>query len=322
MAERGERSYSKELFRLLEVYRSLLKDYSLDGINSLYEEPWLSNHVKKQIPKLKNLFKYYSKGDLVEFNKTAYRLFNTRARGENSQYYFPKTKVCVGSHWYRARKLVDKKKFVREDLFHVPFGLRGIIGSDRFSIVGYPCLYLGKTLKCVDAETPPTGIKAVSCFKNRQDIEVYDLTFFPHDGNQCICKHLLSYPFKIAASIPKMREEKDVQNKFFPEYIIPQLLLHWTIRNRRGTAPEGIIYSSTQAIADRINENSYSEYTNIVVPASIFKEKGLCSHLNSLFSMTEPEIVPFPDLRNSSLEKLQYSMQQKEFNQIDVDYEP
>lgn len=326
MSERGYNSYYKELYRLLNLYRSLLKRFTLNKENVLYEDAQIGRYVKKQIPKLNHLFDYYSKGKLAEFDKIAESLFNTQSNRISVSTFFPITTIEKDSIWYRARKPEMGKKYIREELYHVPFQKRGFVGNDRFSINGFPCLYLGNTLKCVDAETPPSAIKAVSCFKTMQDLDVYDFTFFSSKDkldNTRVINNLLSYPFKIAASIPfKMEDKVEKGDKYIPEYVIPQLLLHWTIRNIKGKKPKGILYSSTKAITDKVNITGFSEYINMVVPSFFIKEKGLCSFINTYFQLTEPEIVAFPYLDDESIVKVQNEMQKKEFNQIDIDYEP
>ena len=328
MSERGYNSYYKELYRLLNLYRSLLKRFTLNKENVLYEDAQISGYIKNQIPKLNHLFDYYSKGKLAEFDKFAASLFNTQSNRVSVSAYFPQTNIEKDSFWYRARKPEMENKFLREELYHVPFQKRGIVGNDRFSINGFPCLYLGNTLKCVDVETPPSAIKAVSCFKTMQEINVYDFTFFSlkdKSDNTRIINNLLSYPFKIAASIPLKTEDKGKEgkgDKYIPEYVIPQLLLHWTIKNRRDEKPKGILYSSTKAITGKFKSSEFSNYLNLVLPTFFIKDRGLCSHLNTYFQLTEPEIVAFPYLDDKSINDVQDKMQIKEFKQIDIDYEP
>ena len=210
MAKRKYVSYSDELARLLEAYRDLLKEYSLHGTRSIYDEEDISKYVSKQIPKLKKIAKYYLKGDLVNLNKTSLSLFNTQSNGTTAVAFFPNSNILRGSYWFRARKPDLNKKFVREELFHVPFNLRGKISTDRFSLPGFPCLYLGKSLKCADFETGNFGIKAVSCFNVLKDFKVYDFTFFSQEDRNSplrLINNLKSYPFKIASSIPTIEND-------------------------------------------------------------------------------------------------------------------
>ncbi|MBQ9637362.1 MAG: hypothetical protein IJV36_05650 [Prevotella sp.] len=325
MAERGNAPYSKELTRLLELYRKLLNEYSLDGTRSLYEEEYIYKYVKKQIFKLKKLFEYYSNGKIGDFDAISASILKTQAKNVTAVAYFPTTTIEKDSFWYRARKADLERKFVREEMYHIRFQKRGLVGIERFSLVGYPCLYLGKSLKCVDVETGNPAIKAVSCFKTLRTIDMYDFTFFSSNDRtdkRRLYDNLLTYPFKIAASIPVISESGNEKCLFFPEYIIPQLLLHWAIKSRKGRKPEGILYSSTKAITNQVSPELFDNYVNMVVPTLLVKEKGLCSHLDTLFSLTEPEIVPFSYWDDKTIEQSQEIMKQKQFLHIDVDYDP
>ena len=277
--------------------------------------------MNKLIPKLKKLAKYYLNGNIIDFNKTALSLFNIQSNKNTTSANFPITTIKKDTLWYRARIPDLEKRFVREELFHVPFQERGKASSDRFSLPGYPCLYLGKSLKCVNIETGEPGIKAVSCFKLLQDIETYDFTFFSPEGHGDIIRlrnNLLTYPIKIASSIQTIDDENHRNEGFKAEYIIPQLLLHCVIKQRGGRRVRGIMYSSTKDISNQVDAPLLY---NLVVPTVFNREKGYCSNLNTIFSMTEPEIVPFPYLDEESIQSIQQEMERKHFSQIDIDYD-
>ncbi len=322
LSNRKDNSYESELTRLLEKYREILKQYSQDGKRSIYQDEYIFKYMKKIIPKIKKLADLYLKGNIIDFNKVSLSLFNAQSNNETASAWFPTTTIRKDSLWYRARKPDLVKRFVREELFHVPFQERGKASSDRFSLPGYPCLYLGKSLKCVDVETGVSGIKAVSCFKLLQDIETYDFTFFsPEDqnDNKRLIKNLMTYPFKIASSIQTIDDEKHKDEGFKAEYIIPQLLLHCVIKQRgTGGNIKGILYSSTKDISNQIDAPILY---NLVVPTTFNREKGYCSNLNTYFSITEPEIVPFPYFDEKSVQFIQQEMGKKQFSQIDIDYD-
>ena len=46
---------------------------------------------------------------------------------------------------YRMR--ISKETLSKEKMFHVPFNMREKVSSARFSIPGFPCLYLGTSLE-------------------------------------------------------------------------------------------------------------------------------------------------------------------------------
>ncbi len=46
---------------------------------------------------------------------------------------------------YRVR-CSDSELSERKDMFHIPFHLRHLVGTQRYSIAGLPCLYLGTSI--------------------------------------------------------------------------------------------------------------------------------------------------------------------------------
>ena len=315
-----ETTYEKELCRLLEYYRNTLKDYSIDGKQSIYDDAHISKYIKLLIPSLKKLVASYSKGDIIKFNEVTDWLFKDRGNKVTVASFFTKTRIRKDSLWYRARipKLFEKYKLT--DLYHVPFDKKHLIGSNRFSLMGFPSLYLGNSLECTNIETKHDGIKAVSCFKCLKDFDIYDFTFFSaaNDENNII-KNLISYPLKIAASIAVHKEDTEPEDSkpiFLEEYIIPQLILHCVIKQRTLGKPIGLSYTSVGALKNRNLHTHLSNYTNLVVPTFQHRDSGYCSTLRYYFSMTEPIIIPFPYLNESMLTKICNDITKMNFLQI------
>ena len=50
------------------------------------------------------------------------------------------------SNFYRVRQLPSIYEVEAKELFHIPISKRGIVKTQRYSIPGYPCLYLGKSI--------------------------------------------------------------------------------------------------------------------------------------------------------------------------------
>lgn len=48
--------------------------------------------------------------------------------------------------FYRIRVINDNNHLIPESFFHIPFEHRGKVSSQRFSIQGFPSLYLGKSV--------------------------------------------------------------------------------------------------------------------------------------------------------------------------------
>ena len=53
---------------------------------------------------------------------------------------------------YRMRSVDEVKEYEIEDIFHIPYNLRAKISSNRYSISGYPSLYLSTSLELCKQE--------------------------------------------------------------------------------------------------------------------------------------------------------------------------
>jgi hypothetical protein len=81
---------------------------------------------------------------------------------------------------YRIRS--DRSEFTipdRRDIFHVPFEKRRLVGNQRYSITGLPCLYLGSSLWICWEELgrPPLNSLWVSRFRVARPVNVLDFQF-------------------------------------------------------------------------------------------------------------------------------------------------
>ncbi|MBO4562664.1 MAG: hypothetical protein J5772_03545 [Clostridia bacterium] len=156
---------------------------------------------------------------------------------------------------YRAACVNDIKPYDRSRMFHAPFNLRSKVPTCRYSIAGYPSLYLGTSLElcCEEIHVNPGYDRVLaSMFKlersieqSNTDIKVIELGIKPQDfiennnsrnksKRRCIdpdmlhndevrTAYLLWYPLIAACSF--IRTNKN--DPFAAEYIIPQLLMQW-----------------------------------------------------------------------------------------------
>lgn len=313
----NENGYHSEIIRLFQLYRNTLKDFTWDGGMSVYEKE--KSDINRYIGKINEIFKFHSKGKLTAFYKKANNLFQSKANTVSAQVYFPKQIIEENDYWFRVRRPEDDKRFDIGDLFHVPFDLRGKIGTERFSIPGYPCLYMASSLECARESIGSPGIAVASCLKNKKELTVYDFSFFPkerQDDKINLRKAIVSYPFKIAASIATITNKEHKDDKYREEYIIPQLLLHCVIRENVPQKIVGILYSSMKAIGDNgLAQDDYCKHLNLAVPA-IFGLKRFCSILINTFSITKPEVVPFIYLDRDEIDGIEDNMKKKNFHTI------
>lgn len=198
----------------------------------------------------------------------------------NTRTFFPET------DFYRIRIHKHNYPLNPENFFHIPFNLRGKIKTQRFSIPGFPSLYLGNSSYVCweELNRPNLNDFQIVRLQNTETLKVIDLS--PLKENETdeyqFYKFLMTWPIVFASSV-KVRNSDDY---FKPEYIIPQLLLQWV---RKNDEIDGISYQTTHI---NFNESlSKGEFLNIVLPVKENKTKGLCNELESKFVMTESTSV-------------------------------
>ena len=178
---------------------------------------------------------------------------------------------------FRAVIVDDNKLYQRSRVFHTPYNLRSKVSTCRYSIAGYPSLYLGTSLHLccneIAADRKNCSILA-SIFKYEQSIErstviqVVDLAVKPQDflekkdGSenwQSSRQQIIKRAIHNATQRTHTREKTDIRyayllwypliaacsfirtnhkDPFAAEYIIPQLLMQW-VRNRTKTCNNG-----------------------------------------------------------------------------------
>src|SRR5262249_24504175 len=145
---------------------------------------------------------------------------------------------------------------------HIPFHLRHIVGSQRYSVPGLPCLYVGgSTLVCwreLGGTGDPTPADVyISRFKacDKAHLNVVNLGHRPALMAAYIaniqhlfttptadCAYVTAYatcwPLMAVCSIRRRQE-----GPFAPEYMIPKLVLQWITSTKQF---DGIRYFSTR----------------------------------------------------------------------------
>lgn len=211
--------------------------------------------------------------------------------------------VAPGTVTYRMRKveLEEQRKLKAKDMFHIPLDKRGIVETQRYSVPGYPCLYLAHNVYGCWEEMgrPDFGTVMVSKFASQTEFKVLDLRIpskAKWDANMEKC--VLFFPL-VLASMVQVKNNKDT---YKPEYLIPQLLTEWIIsHNRDNNGPNdeilGIMYTSAQK-NDDFNFPDYS-YDNYAIPVlKPLSSKKYCNRLESIFQLTAPTYYDLEVLRN------------------------
>ena len=185
------------------------------------------------------------------------------------------------SVWYRSRMVDGKERVLKaKDMFHVPFELVRKIGNNRFSISGYPCLYLSNTIWACWEEMKEPGMEdfCTSLLKPTREIELLDLRLPIADYNQEMEKVLCSLPLIIACSI----EVEYPDDPFKPEYAIPQIVMLALVNHPRFQVCS---FTSTK----KIDNFDWPDdlLTNVAMPVRCVSETGLCPKLSDCFLITD-----------------------------------
>lgn len=202
--------------------------------------------------------------------------------------------------FYRMR-VGNNHTYSRKEMFHIPFELRGLVGTQRYSIPGLPCLYLGSSAYICweEMNRPDLNTVQTSLFLKRQGHELRYLDigytpgfiashirgFFRNFDPQCLTEttnslrsYLVLWPLIAACSI----RVKHKNHPFKPEYIIPQLLLQWI---RISDTYDGVCYFSVAASCN--HHNSIHLYRNYAFPVKKDKVQGHCDYLKGFFEVTD-----------------------------------
>ena len=248
-------NFVDELSEIYELYHSTISNIFLtsDSLRSLSAD---IKHVCNEI--LRSVKEYFNGRPSQAFSifddifkltlmENQFSIYNT--------FYDPsilQNKNKTGrSKLFRVRKVNENRQFQRKDIFHIPFSLRSKVGSDRYSIAGYPSLYLSSSLElCLEEMNYDFNPGRYICSRfemvNESNVRIIELGIKPTDffgknetskrftlinksllqDEEVLKNYYLWFPLIVACSF--MRVNKG--DPFAAEYIVPQLLMQ-SIRN-------------------------------------------------------------------------------------------
>ena len=199
--------------------------------------------------------------------------------------------IAKDSCLYRMRKGTNdfEEYTAEEEMSHIPFELNHLVSNERFSISGFPSLYMGSSVYACweELHRPPFEYASTALFKARQKIQVIDLSEKEHYSftnevfSDCLalaCSFSVSYP----------------QAPFKPEYIIPQLIMQSLVQYMHDHKDKenmywGIRYTSAHIKDSSLwvnfprNKNNRKLFYNFVFPAFDRKPNGLSDSIRNLF---------------------------------------
>jgi len=279
----------------------------------------------KLIESLKRSLNYYYQG----YPSKAFLEFKNGVDGITDLLWKQKRDILVAGSRENLFRVRKKSKggnvHSKADMFHVPFQDRFKISTQRYSIPGFPCLYLGNSVYtcCVELGINKTeDLEEMSVV--RVDASKYKFLemsmspswilrgfegSFKRDGTSELFDDFVIYlisvwPLIAACSTKVMRppDEKLITSHFFkPEYIFPQMLLEWV---RMSEDLDGIKYFSSH---NNLMEAEYDELINYAIPVKIDCPNGQCPQLIHDLPITDPISYKSIVENNPSITNIEYS---------------
>lgn len=230
----------------------------------------------------------YLQGDIVEcYNKIFKKYFWEKHGIEKNIFYKP---LLENYPFYRLRVNDSNTPFTYQDMFHIPFNLIEMVSNQRFSISGYPCLYLGNSSYCCweELQRPNFDRCNFSILKSNTSLNFFDLT----PPITIKSKHdLYRLPLVVSCAL-KFTKDK---SPFKAEYIISQAVLQSLVRfNNKNillsysseiSKFHGLIYLSTHADKSLYTDLNY--ICNYVIPTVNRKNDVYCQDLSKIFEVSD-----------------------------------
>ncbi|AHW93183.1 hypothetical protein [Enterobacter asburiae] len=278
-------------------YIELLAKYK-EKYNTRLRFDLLITRVTELRDGIENCFQDFLSGDSKEAYVSLENVLETEKIMKHIQHItIPLKSICnKDKPLYRVRKS-EKPISKRAEIFHIPFSKRHLVGAQRYSVDGLPCLYLGTSLYvCWQEMNKPDFDKLyISAFTTTDDksrilnFAPSLLSYIPQDESsitnigQRKASYLTLWPLIIACSYKKTHPD----SKFTQEYIVSNLLMQW-ISQRIKSQIVGIAYFSTHM---KKTKNSTRSINVVFPPKSTYKQTNDFEYspkLSSLFNFTPP----------------------------------
>lgn len=253
--------------------------------------------IEKLCSQIVEVSRKYNLGLIKDSYIKAYDLFDDMQPYFLSRYSWKES----GGYFYRLRagdfRITNPKegKKKKAELFHIKCSMKNLIGAYRYSISGFPCLYLASSqelawFECgmprqfsycqmVIDEAGENALRLVD-FSNRpidllSSVHVWLLNAKDDESKkeklyQYLLNYIITYPLAATCSV----KVKERNNKFVEEYAIPQIFMQWI---RESDNFDGVRYKSS------LNSNLVRGMgaVNIALPVKEFRSDGLCKNLTS-----------------------------------------
>lgn len=260
--------------------------------------------IKVNSDKIIQVFRLYAEGRIIPASSMAFEVFDSMKSMFMIRYSGDFHRTC----YFRIRG-EEINPLTREGLFHIPNKKNYLVGTERYSMPGHPCLYMASqaqlawfecnepkkfTIAKFDIPQEEDNCLKIIDFSNKLYGLMYSFVSWFHnekDKNlvrQYLLKYLCTYPIRAACSV--VVEHPGM--KFIEEYIFSQLLLQWVVND---TDIDGISYESCK-------DSDYVKCLgghNIVLATKSFDKDGYDIKLRECIAVGEPQFFDIENIDNS-----------------------
>lgn len=283
--------------------------------------------VEKNFEVVSNIFKYHDganpKGAQEELDDIMEKLSNDLFIAtiddwvwlpSNNGVVRTQLRITPRSQFYRVRGVEDETSYIQNnpnELFHIPLTKKAFSNNERFSIAGFPSLYLSSMLPLAWQEC---GYPAKYYFSEFQyeklcgdlkrdwDKELKFLALYSPEEIfawgisikythfdmwlEVVSRYIKQYPLILACAF--VNHSGRVSYK--QEYIVPQMLMQWVQRN--SDKVQGISYFTCVDIS--MLQSQWCAY-NVVIPAQApYDDKKYSVKLKEDFCWSKPKYFQVP----------------------------
>lgn len=292
----------------IDLFEGIFKENSTNGLTYVYDADKFKSSVLHITDGIIESLDTYLEG----YPSDAYHSMHNAITGDAEFNRILASKINIadaGTLFYRLRSDDDKffdYPLTASQIFHVPFQKRFLISPQRFSISGYPSLYLSGALITACSEMDVNGTKKniqqikTSAFKNIRSIKYIDLAAMDVEEllknrgalvvatvddkiKSALYDYGVLFPLISACHTKITYEIGDGWPNFKIEYIIPQIILQWSKVNNK--LVDGIRYFCTRITP--ANKHNHEDVYNFVFPVRKSALEGHCAELQAIFSATD-----------------------------------
>lgn len=221
-------------------------------------------------------------------NKAFSLLYSTYFEGNNIFRLNIKDYNTRKKAFYRMRNSQEYVQYEKDEMYHIPFEKSYLVGNERFSITGFPTLYLSSSIYGCWEETGRGNLEYanIAFFKNTQKISLISLVKPSQKIYVQNNSTLLALPLLLATSL----EVTCPKEKFIPEYIVPQLLMECLIEYRSQNTTTDLVGIEYKSVHQNKRDLMFTEsdksdiFINYAIPPYGYQSKGgVCPKLKEIF---------------------------------------